>query len=163
MRNSLIALLAIAAISSSPPCQDASRQPSLRMFIGDWRVTSLRADGGSSNWARTYSVAVRDSSVLVWIDRSSQETVVARGFLGRDPRTGLFYYISVFPSAPPASITGHPTSDGAIDWRVVPLPNSDHPFNRELVASRLTFTGNDRMDWIGERSAGWHFIFERVK
>ena len=163
MRLVLFVVVAIASLSSSATAQQTGARTSLRVFLGEWQVTSLRGDRASSHWTRTYTVALGDSSVLEWIDRIERDSVIARGFLGRDPRTGLLYYVSVLPSGPPAAITGYPTSDGAIDWRIVPAPESGHPFNRELVSSRLTFSGVDRMDWIAERSAGWHFIFQRAR
>jgi hypothetical protein len=112
---------------------------------------------------RRYSQAFRDSSVLEWVDRSTTDSILSRGFLGRDQGTGQLFYIGVSPGAPPVAIAGEASSGNTIEWSLLPGADGRHPFNRGLVHSRLTFVSRDRMDWRGAVEGGWHFVFERVR
>ncbi len=173
MRNHLrplVAAMCALGVGMAPPMSSkaSTKADSLaaelaRVLPGTWRMEALGAGGQSRpTGTRTFTPAFGDGVLLQWEERDVIGAVRSRGFLGaRDSTATQMFYVSVAPNMPPVAVTGHPDArTRSIAWSLTPAVAPDHPYNRELVVSRIDLLGPTAFDWIAP--GHWHIRFRKT-
>lgn len=160
-------VLSLTAPSSAAPRRVAvtgSLAAELAQLLpGAWHMEAIQADGRARPiGTRTFTQIFASGVILAWEERNVSGALHSRGFLGaRDSTAAMLFYLAVAPNAPPIAITGHADiQTRSIDWSLTPAVGADHPYNRELVASRLHLLGPTAFDWIAP--GHWHIRFRKA-